>query len=205
MKIGLTQFVRRQLEPSYKGLVVTEQEIGELIHLAKTEGIFFEGYASFNQVVAISNELADGGYRFAHYKDFVVKKRDILQDDPSDCVRVQTGAGKARLRTSYEKRVPEELPVLLEWVEGVEPQSCNWIHLILYSKEQMQKEGDFICEDWGVVGINAGGTKEIAPMKPATALRNALGIEYGGSGQAICPKYYQKCVDFWQEHIMIRL
>ena len=56
-----------------------------------------------------------------------------------------------------------------------------FIHLVVYSKEQLLKEGDVIDADWGIVLISGSATAELEPMKPITAMRNALGVEEGGS------------------------
>jgi hypothetical protein len=41
-------------------------------------------------------------------------------------------------------------------------------------------------------------------MKPITMMRNALGIEEGGSGVPIDREAYKKSVDFWSNNATVR-
>ena len=81
------------------------------------------------------------------------------------------------LRSDYEARNSDELPVLVRWFEGVEPPVANFLIAILYSREQLTKEGSPIAADWGVVGCIYTMTPEETPMAPITLMRNALGVE----------------------------
>ncbi|MDX1550710.1 MAG: DUF3228 family protein, partial [Lysobacter spongiicola] len=56
------------------------------------------------------------------------------------------------LRSDYEARSKVELPVLVRWFDGVDPPVADYLVVILYSREQLAKEGTDIVEDWGVVG-----------------------------------------------------
>ena len=118
--------------------------------------------------------------------------------------RQKADALGAQLHCAYEARNEKELPVLVDWVTGIQPAKAEWIHLILYSREQMAKEGDVVCADWAIVSINGAATQAVEPMRPITSMRNALGVEEGGSGVAIDRKAYQESVDFWSKYIMIR-
>ena len=110
----------------------------------------------------------------------------------------------AQLHTDYEARNENEIAVLVEWITGVETPTAEYIHLILYSKEQMAKEDDPVEADWAIVSIGGAATVEVEPMRPITAMRNALGVEEGGSGVAIDRQAYSNSVDFWSKFIMIR-
>jgi len=101
------------------------------------------------------------------------------------------------LRSDYEARSREELPVLVRWFEGVEPAVAEYLVVILYSREQLQKEGSPIDADWGVVGCLYTATAEEIPMAPITMMRNALGVEEGGSGVPIDRAAYARAVEFW--------
>ena len=92
----------------------------------------------------------------------------------------------------------------MDWVTGIKPAEAEWIHLILYSREQMALEGDKVEADWAIVSINGAASKEVEPMRPITSMRNALGVEEGGSGVAIDRKAYKESVEFWSKYIMIR-
>lgn len=104
------------------------------------------------------------------------------------------------LRSGYEARSRDELPVLTRWFEGVEPEIASYLVLILYSREQLEKEGEIIDADWGIVGCLATAAPEEIPMAPITMMRNALGVEEGGSGVAMDRAAYQRSAEFWEQN-----
>lgn len=104
------------------------------------------------------------------------------------------------LRSGYEARTQTELPVLTRWFEGVEPPQANYLIPILYSREQLEREGTKIEADWGVVGCLYTLEPAEIPMAPITMMRNALGVNEGGSGIAIDRAAYQRSVEFWERH-----
>jgi len=111
-----------------------------------------------------------------------------------------TNDNRHRLRSAYEARMKEELPVLVRWFEGIEPPVANFLVPILYDREQLAKEGTAIDADWGIVGCLYTMTPEETPMTPITMLRNALGVEEGGSGVPIDREAYARAVAFWERH-----
>ena len=108
-----------------------------------------------------------------------------------------TDDNRHRLRSAYEARSRQELPVLVRWFEGVEPPVADYLVVILYSAEQLAKEGAPITGDWGIVGCLYTATPEEIPMAPITMMRNALGVEEGGSGVPIDRAAYLRSVEFW--------
>ena len=108
-----------------------------------------------------------------------------------------TDANRHQLRSAYEARTPAELPVLVRWFEGLEPPVASFLVPILYSRGQMAKEGTPIEAEWGIVGCLYTMTPEEIPMVPITMLRNALGVEEGGSGVPIDREAYARSVAFW--------
>jgi Protein of unknown function (DUF3228) len=102
------------------------------------------------------------------------------------------------LRTAYEARTTDELPVLVRWFEGVDPPVAEYLIVILYDRGQMAKEGTPIDADWGVVGCLYTMTPEETPMAPITMMRNALGVEQGGSGVPLDREAYSRSVTFWK-------
>lgn len=120
-------------------------------------------------------------------------------DTPVGAIRI-TPENEHLLRSAYEARTPEELPVLTRWFEGLKPPRAEYLIVILYSREQMAREGEELEADWGVVGLLATETPEEIPMAPITMMRNALGVEEGGSGVAIDRDAYEKSVAFWNTH-----
>jgi len=72
--------------------------------------------------------------------------------------------------------------------------------VILYDRAQMAKEGTPIDADWGIVGCMYTSEPDEIPMAPITMLRNALGIDEGGSGVAIDRAAHARSVEFWRTH-----
>lgn len=111
-----------------------------------------------------------------------------------------TNGNRNLLRSGYEARSPSELPVLTRWFEGVEPSVASYMIVIVYSRGQLIKEGERIQADWGIVGCLYTAEPYEIPMTPATMLRNALGIEEGGSGVPLDREAYSRSVKFWENH-----
>ena len=111
-----------------------------------------------------------------------------------------TDANRHLLRSAYEARTKDELPVLVRWFEGLEPPVANYLIPILYSREQLAREGSPIDADWGVVGCMYTMDPEETPMAPITMMRNALGVEEGGSGVPIDRDAHARAVAFWRTH-----
>lgn len=109
-----------------------------------------------------------------------------------------TEANCHQLRSAYEARTQAELPVLVRWFEGLEPPVADYFIVILYSREQLLKEGERIDADWGVVGCLYTATPEELPMAPITMMRNALGVAEGGSGVPLDREAYCRSVAFWE-------
>ncbi|HET7269102.1 MAG TPA: DUF3228 family protein [Oleiagrimonas sp.] len=111
-----------------------------------------------------------------------------------------TDANRHQLHSTYEARSTAELPVLVRWFEGVEPPVADYLLVILYSREQLAKEGSPIDADWGVVGCLYTSEPTEIPMAPITMMRNALGVEDGGSGVPIDRDAYRDSIAFWSCH-----
>lgn len=111
-----------------------------------------------------------------------------------------TESNRHLLRSAYEARTKDELPVLVRWFEGLEPPVADYLIPILYDRAQLAKEGTTIDADWGVVGCMYTATPEEIPMAPITMMRNALGVAEGGSGVPIDRAAYARSVAFWERH-----
>lgn len=117
------------------------------------------------------------------------------------CATVEiTEANRHLLRSAYEARNDEELPVLNRWFENVEPPRAEYLLVILYDRAQMAKEGTPVDADWGIVGCLATMAPEETPLAPITMLRNALGVEEGGSGVPLDRAAYRRSAEFWDRH-----
>lgn len=73
--------------------------------------------------------------------------------------------------------LPKKTAELKGWNEP-----ANFMHVILYTKAQLAKEGMEITADYGVVTINAEYSMKETPMAPHTLLRN-VDTKYGGNGE----------------------
>jgi hypothetical protein len=110
------------------------------------------------------------------------------------------------LRSGYEARTPKEMAVLTRWFprDLVEAPLASHLEIILYSREQLLKEGYVIETAWGIVAILASMSGEASPPVPATQARNALGIQGGGNGAAIDPVLYTQGVAYWTRYALVR-
>src|SRR5690606_13522279 len=106
-----------------------------------------------------------------------------------------TEANRHLLRSDYEARTDDELPVLVRWFEGIEPPVADYLVAILYDRAQLAREGTAVAADWGVVGCMYTAEPVATPMAPITMLRNALGVEEGGSGVPLDRAAYRRAVD----------
>jgi Protein of unknown function (DUF3228) len=111
-----------------------------------------------------------------------------------------TDANHHLLCSAYEARNGGELPVLVRWFEGIEPPVADYLIAILYSREQLGKEGSPIDAEWGVVGCMYTGEPQETPMAPITMMRNALGVGEGGSGLMLNHDAYHRSVKYWSAH-----
>ena len=180
MSIVLTRFAKGRLFP----------KDGRRNAITGTDAAGFEAYINENE----PEEILDG------YAPFC--KLHVHRNWTSTkCAAVPiTDDNRHLLRSAYEARNRKELPVLVRWFEDLEPPQAEYLIVILYDREQMHKEGDRIKADWGVVGCLATMTPEPTPLNPITIMRNALGVEEGGSGVPIDREEYQQAVEFWDNH-----
>jgi hypothetical protein len=120
---------------------------------------------------------------------------------PTRCLTIPvTESNRHQLCSDYEARNSSELPVLVRWFEGIEPPVASYLIPILYSAEQLAKEGSPIDADWGVVGCMYTSEPAEIPMAPITMMRNALGVAEGGSGVPLDPAAYRSSVEYWSRH-----
>jgi hypothetical protein len=56
---------------------------------------------------------------------------------------------------------------------------------------------------WGIVSIKPQTVDYELPMNPITIMRNALGVEEGGSGIPLDRAAYLKSVEFWSKNAMV--
>ena len=125
-----------------------------------------------------------------------------------------TEANQQLLRSGYEARTEQELPVLMRWFDGAAmpsaPPTAKFLDIILYSREQIRKEAaamgrtDEQDAPWGIISVKPQDVDHELPMNPITMMRNALGAEEGGSGVGLVRAEYDKSVAFWSKHALIK-
>lgn len=117
-----------------------------------------------------------------------------------------TERNEMKLRTGYGARAKGELAVLTRWfaAKDVERTRARWLDVILYSREQLEKERAAMGKveelpraPWGIISIKAQDEDYETPMQPITMMRNALGKDQGGSGVALDRDKYEASVRYW--------
>lgn len=116
------------------------------------------------------------------------------------------------IRCAWKARREGELPFLSKQLlvpYDFELPIATHLAVIVYSREQIQKEeasfktGEQPKGDYGIVAIQANMFQGVEPMTPATIIRNAMGKEYGGNGDAVDNKYLIEAEKFWAVHASV--
>jgi len=193
-----------QASAAYKGTVFTDVTVAQMEdivneYLEQQPDTLQEGYAPFCQHLFVPN---DGITTSA--------KVNVLKITPDN---------QHLLRTEYQARNDQELPVLVRYFpahlvaqEQLELPTARYLDFILYSRDQIQKENaaqgtsdnsEETAAPWGIVSIKAQNVATELPMTPITAMRNALGKEQGGSGVPLNRDEYMAAVDYWSQHATV--
>jgi len=200
-KIKITDFGKRHFDQKFGGTKITNKTVEEFeTHLQKEVNSdlvkIMDGYAPFCKLIAIVN--------------FTKAKVGSM---PIDIANYQY------LRSGYSSRTEKELPVMSRWFELPLPAPiADFLIVVVYSREQLEKEfnsqalGDKFDEKfelglddaWGVVAILGQTHPNEEPMQPITMMRNALGVEEGGSGVSIDREKYLASVEFWKNNAIIK-
>jgi hypothetical protein len=188
------QFAENEASRSYGGTVfsLSMAEFEGIVNARYQESLLKDGYAPFCKHLFVENDFTDA----------VV---NVLPITPEN---------EGMLRSTYVARNDKEVPVLTRWfpseLVGSNLPKAKYIDLILYSREQINKENDAqggeanpFTAPWGIVSIKAQDTDYESPMTPMTAMRNALGKEEGGSGIPIDREKYMEAVNYWNKHATV--
>lgn len=198
--LKITEFAKRHFDPKFGGTKIIDvtiedfeykanlqlKEINSSISTEYSDQCILPGYADFCKLLVLKN--------------FTTARTGTL---PITIENYQY------LRTGFSSRTPSELPVMDRWLElPIPAPTAKYLVLVLYSKEQLdkeRKEGEEEFDgDFGVVAILGQMSSEEEIMKPITMMRNALGIEEGGSGVPINRETYKKSVSFWGENATVK-
>lgn len=189
------QFAENESSQSYGGTVfaVPMADFEAIVNERFHESILKDGYAPFCKHFFVRNDFTDA-------------KVNVLPIAPQN---------EHLLRTKYEARNDKELPVLTRFfpkglLEDESLPTATFLDLILYSREQINKENEAQgstpnpeTAPWGIVSIKAQDVDFELPMTPITAMRNALGKEEGGSGVPLDRKQYLEAVNYWKDHAVV--
>lgn len=69
------------------------------------------------------------------------------------------------------------------------------------NNEDPNKDIDY---EYGIISVKPQSKDYELPMDPITVMRNALGVEEGGSGVPLDKKKYLESVAFWSDHVLIK-
>ena len=188
----MTPFAERHFDKKFGGTKILDMDIDEFMSTINFDNAkIIDGYAPFCKIAFVKN--------FTKAK---VGSTSI------------TMSNYQYLRSGYSARTKNELPVFSRWLELPLPApQAFYLAIILYDKEQIEKElaeefdnstDSTFDADYGIVAILGQQYDIEEPMKPATMLRNSLGIKEGGSGHPLNREAYLKAVEFWSENATIK-
>ncbi len=198
-KIEYDPFVNRQFSPGFSGTKVDLEIKDQLL----------ERINDFYKIG--KNTMLDSEWDFCKY--LVIENTF----DVKCAVREITLDIYPYIRTDYVQRTPDELAILSRFAQlppGFKSQKANYVVLVLYSREQLEKEfkpkedgQEFYFDDsveWGIVSIMGTMEPKPDPLVPITIMRNALGIEEGGNGETLNRDSYNESVEFWSKYILVK-
>lgn len=190
------QFAENDASQSYGGTVFSQTilEFEDIVNAHYKEETLKDGYAPFCKHIFIENDFSDA-------------KVNVLP---------LTKENERLVRTEYAARNDKELPVLqrfipLDLVGGMDKLPvAKYLDLILYSREQIQKENESMGKEagaetapWGIVSIKAQDVDYELPMNPITQMRNGLGEDQGGSGIPLEREAYMESVNYWKDNVVV--
>ncbi|KAJ3440852.1 hypothetical protein M0812_14526 [Anaeramoeba flamelloides] len=192
-ELELSTFCYRQFDdPKYTGskITISKESFMEALNKEYTEQnkVLQDGYAPFCKHLFVKN-----------FCDCRAGQIEITEET------------KPLIQTEYVARTMEELPVLSRFVlssqVGQLVQKATFLDIILYSREQCEKEENKKYDPkikWFVVSVKAQNVNFETPMNPITIMRNALGISEGGSGVQLNREKYMESVKYWKNHVIVR-
>lgn len=184
--VGINDFVRRQTKPDFAGTKVSPGKLEELRKKAEqaiNTGQDKKGYADFCRIVSIK--------------------------DPSILTSIAkiTPENKKFLKTEKTKRREGEKEYEHKYFESkdVKGLPAHHVDLILYTREQLEKEGEKNTgSDYDLISVNAEISEKGAPISPETMRRNVEGPKAGGSGYQHTEEEISESEKFWDQHALIK-
>ena len=183
-KVGINQFVRRQIKGSGKTYSnnLSFEQIADHAEKQLSLGKYKDGYREGVIIISVSNELI---------KHFV-------------CPFVKINSN-TKLFANFIHRSPGEEPYIQICALNGKLLKTGKVHLVLYSNEVLKenKENSTKC-DWELISILSvpKGISEI-PMGPVTMMRNQLNLKGGTKGKYSSNDWAQS-VRFWQNYAVLK-
>lgn len=202
-RLILDTFAYRSFDKTYRKNYIDypkENFLAEINKLLISYTQFKEGYAPFCKHLFIKNFVPNFKPNYVPVTDQTEKL----------------------IKTCYETRQQNELPVLsryipLDSLTDVDIPDAKYLDIILYSKEQIIKEKIAMKEsqeeitalsnidfEYGIIAIKPQDVDYELPMLPITMMRNALGVDQGGSGVQLEREKYMESVAFWEKNVIIQ-
>ena len=184
MKVGVNDFVRRQIKGS-----------------GKTYSVDF----SFDEIAKYAeSELIKGNY-IQGYRDGVI----IINVEPSKinffkCPLVKVD-DNSKLVSKVSRRRDEEFPYIQTSVVNAEENVPGKVQLILYRNDVLKETNENTTNsEWELISINSSpkGVNDL-PMKPTTMMRNQLKLP-GGTKALYSSDEWAKSVYFWQNYLPVQ-
>lgn len=184
--VGINNYVKNQTKSDFSGTKVSMAELDDLRRKAEegvNSGKDKEGYKPYVRIVTI-------------------KDPKIL----SNIAKI-TSENKKFLKTEMTRRQKGEEEYEHSFFESkdVKGVPSHHIDLILYTKEQLEKEkSNPTGSDFDLISVNAEFSDKSVPMTPVTMRRNIKGPAFGGSGHKHSEKEIAGAEKFWKDHAFIK-
>jgi hypothetical protein len=224
-RIKITNFAKRHFDPKSGGTKITSQTpeqmedyINSMVEAGGPLAKIMDGYAPFCKLIAIENVTnAKVGSMAIDMSNYQYIRHGYSARTPQELkiltrwfeLPISAPRAKYLIFVVYSK---EQLKK--EHAADLEKKFKNWetsrnTTLSESEKNAMMELEGFKFElstedDWGVVAILGQTHSEEEPMAPVTMMRNALGIEEGGSGVSINKEAYERSVAFWSDNAVIK-
>ena len=174
--IQLLDFACRHFDPTFVGTKITKYRTSNDTPVEQQTAAFMQDLEAFTDKAII----IDGAYPFA--KLFIVPN---FTNSLSGMAQI-TDANRDKLQQGWRTRQEGEAAYYSQWFNStdVTPEPAACLHIVLYSSEQLWKEGIRLDpgKEWGIVAIMAEPSMIPAPLHPSTLRRNSEGIAAGGNG-----------------------
>jgi hypothetical protein len=224
-KIKITEFGKRHFDTKFGGTKITdispEDFEGELNYcLSDSSDVkvkIMDGYAPFCKLIAIPNftnarvgslpitianhQYIRHGYSSRTEKELPVMSRWFELPLPSIIAEylIVVVYSKEQLAKEYVAELDKKTE---RFIEKLKEEGFVASENDINQFKELEKFN--FDADWGVVAILGQTHDGEEPMQPVTMMRNALGVEEGGSGEPLDRKKYLDSVLFWNHNAIVK-